>query len=57
MNVEIIKNHTLDEEEILAQEAVKIATYKAKVCKKPIARYDKVNRKPYLEYPDGHKEY
>ena len=32
-----------------------LAEYKA--AGKPVARYDEKNRRPYLEYPDGRKEY
>ena len=39
------------------QEAVKAAIHKAKVCKKPIAKYDADTRQAYIEYPDGRKEY
>lgn len=39
------------------KEAVKAAIHKAKVCKKPIAKYDADTRQAYIEYPDGRKEY
>lgn len=45
------------EMDIRAKEAVKAAINKAIVCKKPIAKYDKVRRKSYIEYPDGRKKY
>jgi len=32
-----------------------IAEYKA--AGKPVARYDEKKRRPYLEYPDGRREY
>lgn len=40
-----------------AQEAVKAAIHKAKVCGKPVARYDKIQKRAYLEMPDGEKRY
>lgn len=39
------------------QAAVKSAIERAKVCKKPIARYDPVAKKTYMEYPDGTRKY
>lgn len=40
-----------------AEEAVKAAIHRAKVCGKPIARYDKIKKRAYLEMPDGEKRY
>lgn len=40
-----------------ARKAVEAAINKAKVCKKPIARYDAATGTAYLEYPDGEKKY
>lgn len=40
-----------------AKSAVKAAVKKAKICNYPIASYDKNNNKPYIEYPDGRREY
>ena len=40
-----------------AVEAVKAAINKAKVCKKPIAGYDKENKKAYIEYANGEIKY
>ena len=40
-----------------AQEAVKAALHRAKVCKKPIARYDMDTKRAYIEYPNGEREY
>ena len=40
-----------------AKEAVKSAINRAKTCKKPIARYDRVNRKAYIETANGEKIY
>ncbi len=37
--------------------AVRIADEIKRIKGVPIARYDKEQRKPYLEYPDGRKEY
>ncbi len=37
--------------------AVKAAIERAKVCGKPIGRYDPVKKKAYMEYPDGTKKY
>ncbi len=37
--------------------AVKAAIARAKVCKKPIAKYDPKLKKAYLEYADGSIEY
>lgn len=38
-----------------AREAVAIAKRQAKVCKKPIAMYDKESKKPYLLNPSGER--
>lgn len=40
-----------------AREAVKSAIHKAKTCRKPIARYDRVNQKAYIETEDGRRVY
>ncbi len=40
-----------------ASHAVKVAIEKAKICKKPVAKYDKVNKKAYLEYANGERRY
>ena len=37
--------------------AVKSAVSKAKVCHKPIAKYDVKTKRAYLEYPSGAKRY
>lgn len=37
--------------------AVKSAIYKAKICKKPIAKYDPVLKTVYIEYADGRRYY
>lgn len=40
-----------------AVEAVKAAISKAKICKKPIAGYDKEKKAAYLEYANGERKY
>ncbi|MDD6796691.1 MAG: hypothetical protein PUE71_00190 [Clostridia bacterium] len=40
-----------------AQEAIKIAVKRAKICNKPVAVYDKSTKKTYLEYADGERKY
>ncbi len=40
-----------------ASYAVKAAIQKAKICKKPVAKYDKVNKRAYLEYANGERKY
>lgn len=37
--------------------AVKAAINKAKICKKPIAGYDKKKKAAYVEYANGEKKY
>lgn len=53
------KTLTLSDREMDARavEAVKAAINKAKVCKKPIAGYDKENKKAYIEYANGEIKY
>ncbi|MDD6043315.1 MAG: hypothetical protein PUB87_06135 [Eubacteriaceae bacterium] len=36
-------------------EAVRAAVSRAEVCNKPIAKYDVVEKKAYVEYPDGRR--
>ena len=43
--------------DIRAKEAVKAALEKAKVCKKPIARYDIENKKAYIEDAEGNRRH
>lgn len=38
-------------------EAVRIANEKKRIKGVPIARYDYEKKAPYLEYPDGRREY
>lgn len=40
-----------------AVQAVKAAIEKAEFCKKPIALYDQEEKKAYIQYPDGRREY
>ena len=40
-----------------ARQAVKAAVAKAEFCKKPIAKYDIVNKRAYIETADGVKKY
>lgn len=40
-----------------ATQAVKSAVAKAKFCKKPVAKYDTITSKAYIEYADGAKKY
>lgn len=53
------KTLTLSDREMDARavEAVKAAINKARVCKKPIAGYDKENKKAYIEYANGDIKY
>ena len=41
------------EMDLRAKQAVKAALSKAKICKKPIAKYDVKNKRAYLQYHDG----
>ena len=45
------------EMDVRAIEAVKAAINKAKICKKPVAGYDKENRVAYIEYANGERKY
>lgn len=40
-----------------AKEAVHAAIEKAKICGKPVAKYDIKLKKAYLEYANGEKKY
>ena len=55
------KQETLSQEgkdmDIRAKEAVKAALAKAKVCKKPIARYDIEAKRAYIEDAEGNRRY
>ena len=37
--------------------AVRSAIYRAKVCKKPVARYDVATKRAFLEFADGSRKY
>lgn len=39
------------------RKGVELENEKKRVKKVPIAKYDKDKKKPYLEYPDGRREY
>ena len=55
-----VDNELLDDDKEMdyrVTQAVKAALLKAKVCQKPIAKYDVKMKQAYLEYPDGRKEY
>lgn len=39
------------------KEAVRIENEIKKLKKQPIAKYDFDRRRPYIEYPDGRREY
>jgi hypothetical protein len=55
------KQETLSQEDkdmdIRVKEAVKAALEKAKVCKKPIARYDIETKRAYIEDAEGNRRY
>ena len=40
-----------------AKAAVRSALDRAKICKKPIVKYDSETQKAYIEYEDGVKKY
>ena len=42
---------------IRAVEAVKAAINRAKICKKPVAGYDKEKNAAYIEYANGERKY
>lgn len=46
--------HEMDQR---ANAAVRSALDRAKICKKPIAKYDSETQKSYIEYEDGVKKY
>ena len=49
-----LSDYEMDER---AVEAVKAAINKAKICKKPIAGYDKEKKRAYVEYANGERKY
>lgn len=53
-NTLTVSDNEMDER---AVEAVKAAINKAKICKKPIAGYDKEKKAAYIEYANGERKY
>ena len=53
-NTLTVSDNEMDER---AVEAVKAAISKAKICKKPIAGYDKEKKLAYVEYANGERKY
>ena len=53
-NILTVSDNEMDER---AVEAVKAAISKAKICKKPIAGYDKEKKLAYVEYANGERNY
>ena len=53
-NILTVSDNEMDER---AVEAVKAAINKAKICKKPIAGYDKEKKAAYVEYANGERKY
>ena len=51
--------HGLSDEELTERfkESIRIDNEIRKIKGLPVAKYDKVNKKAYLEYPDGRREY
>lgn len=45
------------EMDVRATHAVRAAVSKAIVCKKPIGRYDKEQKRAYVEYANGERKY
>jgi len=56
-NINAVLSETDIEMGYRAREAVKAAINRAEICKKPIAKYDSVNRKAYLQNADSKKIY
>ena len=54
-----MKDYSVSDSEMDARatEAVKAAINKAKICKKPVAGYDKEKRVAYIEYANGERKY
>lgn len=46
-----------NEMDVRAVEAVKAAINTAKICKKPVAGYDKEKKAAYIEYANGERKY
>lgn len=59
--VSLVRDKIISERDVemdnRATAAVRSAIDKAKVCKKPVAKYDPVEKKAYVEYADGVKKY
>lgn len=53
-NVLTVSDREMDERSV---EAVKAAINKAKICKKPIACYDKEKKQAYVEFANGERKY
>lgn len=53
-NTLTVSDNEMDER---AVEAVKAAISKAKICKKPVAGYDKEKKLAYVEYANGERKY
>lgn len=53
-NILTVSDREMDER---AVKAVKAAINKAKICKKPIAGYDKEKKRAYVEYANGERKY
>ena len=51
------KTDNTDELTVRFRNAVMLERVKKKLLGIPVARYDKENRRAYLEYPDGRKVY
>lgn len=56
-NANAVLSETDIEMDYRAKETVKAAINRAKICKKPIAKYDLVNRKAYIQTTDNKKIY
>ena len=52
-----LTDYQISEMDERAVEAVKAAINKAKICKKPIAGYDKEKKRAYVEYANGERKY
>lgn len=46
-----------EEQEFRFREAIRLAKEKSRIMGKPTCEYDWEKGKPYLLYPDGHREY
>lgn len=46
-----------EEQEFRFREAIRLAKEKSRIMGKTTCEYDREKGKPYLLYPDGHKEY